>query len=70
MISTYNVEHAVQELERCAKAGWRGALIWMVPPKEISFTSDHYERFWEAAQNLDMPVSLHILTGFGYAKNR
>ncbi len=70
MISTYNIEHAVQELERCAKAGLRGALIWMVPPKEISFRSDHYERFWAAAQELEMPVSLHILTGFGYARNR
>ncbi|MFQ5682505.1 MAG: amidohydrolase family protein [Candidatus Binatia bacterium] len=70
MISTYNVEHAVQELERCAKGGLRGAVIWEVPPKELSFTSAHYERFWAAAQDLDMPVSLHILTGFGYAKNR
>lgn len=70
MISTYNTEHAVEELERCAKAGLRGALIWQVPPKEISFTSDHYERFWAAAEDLAMPVSLHILTGFGYARQR
>ena len=41
MISTYNIEHAVLELERCAKAGLRGALIWQVPPKDLSFTSDH-----------------------------
>lgn len=70
MISTYNVDHAVQELERCAKAGLRGALLWEVPPKEMSFTTDHYERFWAAAQEMEMPVSLHILTGFGYSRNR
>ncbi len=70
MISTYNMDNAVQELERCAKAGMRDAVIWEVPPKEIPFTSDHYERFWAAAQDLEMPVSVHILTGFGYSKNR
>ncbi len=70
MISTYNIEHAVQELERCAKAGLHGAIIWQVPPKEISFTTDHYERFWAAAQDLETPVSFHILTGFGYSKTR
>ena len=68
MISTYNIDHAVQELERCAKAGLRGALVWQVPPKELSFTTDYYDRLWAAAQDLEMPVSLHILTGFGYAR--
>ncbi len=70
MIATYNTEHAVQELERCAKAGLRGALIWQAPHKDLPFTSDHYDRFWAAAQDLNMPVSLHILTGHGYSKNR
>ena len=70
MISTYNIEHAIQELERCTKAGLHGALIWQVPPKQIPFTSDHYDRFWAAAQDLEAPVSFHILSGFGYAKNR
>ncbi len=70
MIATYNTEHAVQELEGCAKAGLRGALLWQAPPKDLPFTSDHYNRFWAAAQDLNMPVSLHILTGHGYAKNR
>jgi predicted TIM-barrel fold metal-dependent hydrolase len=70
MLSMYNVEHAVQELERCRKAGLRGATIWQVPPPEIPFTSDHYERFWAAAQEMQMPVNLHILSGHGYSKRR
>ncbi len=70
MISTYNMDNAVKELERCAKTGLRGALVWQVPPKEIAFTTEHYERFWAAAQELQMPVNLHILSGFGYARNR
>jgi predicted TIM-barrel fold metal-dependent hydrolase len=70
MLSMYNVEHAVRELERCREAGLRGAIIWQVPPPEIPFTSDHYERFWAAAQEMSMPINLHILSGHGYNKRR
>lgn len=64
-ICLWNMENAVRELERCRKAGLVGATIWMVPPEEIPFSSDHYERFWAAAQDIEMPVSMHINTGFG-----
>ncbi len=70
MIATYDMDHAVAELRRCKDAGLRGALIWQVPPKEMAFTTDHYEHFWAAAQEMEMPVSVHILTGFGYVKTR
>ncbi len=64
MISAYNIDHAVRELERAKKAGLRGALIWQYPPNDaLSFFSDHYERFWGAAQDLGMPINLHIVTG-------
>ena len=69
MISTYNVDHAVSELKRCRNSGLRGAMVWQVPHPDLPFTSDHYDRFWAAAQDLEMPVSLHILTGFDYSKN-
>ena len=65
-ISTYDIDVAVRELERCRNQGLCGALIWQTPPAEFSFTGNHYERFWAAAQDLDMPVSLHILTGAPY----
>jgi predicted TIM-barrel fold metal-dependent hydrolase len=29
---------------------------------------EHYEPFWSAAEDLDMPISLHILTGHNYTK--
>jgi predicted TIM-barrel fold metal-dependent hydrolase len=70
MLSMYNVEHAVQEMERSRKAGLRGSIIWQVPPPEIPFTSDHYDRFWAAAQDMNMPINLHILSGHGYSKRR
>ena len=62
-ISVYDIDHAIQELERCRKAGLKGAMIWQAPHKELPFRSVHYNRFWETAQELDVPISLHILTG-------
>ena len=68
-LSMYNVDHAVKELERCRKGGLPGAMIWSMPHPDLPFSSDHYDRFWAAAQDMDVPVSLHILTGHGYMKN-
>jgi predicted TIM-barrel fold metal-dependent hydrolase len=50
------------------KGGLVGALIWQVPPQHLSFVSDYYDPFWEAAQDLNMPVNLHILSGFNYSR--
>lgn len=66
MISTYDISQAITELKRCKRAGLKGGLIWQVPPDELAFSTDHYERFWAAAQDLEMPISLHILTGAPY----
>lgn len=67
-LSAYNIENSIKELERCRKAGMRGALVWQVPHPDMPFTGTHYERLWAAAQDMDMPISLHILSGHGYAK--
>jgi len=65
-ISAYNIDNAVKELERCRKAGLKGALIWQAPHPDLPFHSKHYDRFWAAAQDLEAPVSMHILTGHSY----
>ena len=70
MISSYNIPNAIRELERCKKMGLKGALIWQVPPEHLHFTTDHYEDLWAAAQGLDMPVNLHILSGFNYSSQQ
>ncbi len=68
-ISVYNIDHAIEELERCKRNGLRGSLVWQAPHPDLPFTSDHSERFWAASQELDMPVNFHILTGHNYSKN-
>ena len=64
-IPLWNIDNAIRELERCRKASLVGATVWMVPPPDIPFISDHYERFWAAALDMDAPVTMHINTGFG-----
>jgi len=69
-IPTYNIDVAIAELERCQKGGLKGGLVWQVPHPDFPFTSNHYDRFWAAAEALEMPISIHILTGHGYDKQR
>ena len=67
-ISVYDIDEAVEELERCARAGMKGSIIWQAPHPDLPFHSDHYNKFWAASQEMNMPVNLHILTGHGYHK--
>ena len=69
-ISIYDVDVAVRELERCAKAGMKGSIIWQAPHADLPFHSAHYDKFWAASASLNMPVTLHILTGHGYHKDK
>ena len=39
MISLFDVDRARRELERCAKMGLKGALIWAAPPEDRSSLS-------------------------------
>ncbi len=67
MIATFDIGHAIAEMRRCKDAGMRGVLVWQVPPGKYAFSTMHYDRLWAAAQEMRMPVSLHILTGEPYA---
>ncbi|HEX3864870.1 MAG TPA: amidohydrolase family protein [Stellaceae bacterium] len=65
MISLYDPKAGAVELERCAKMGLKGAMIWCSPPAERPYSLDIYDVFWGTAQELNMPVSLHAITGMG-----
>lgn len=64
-LSLWDVEAAVVELERCARLGLRGGMIWGGPPRDRPYRSDVYEPLWAAAADLAMPLSLHVVTGMG-----
>ena len=63
LISLEDIGAGVVELQRTAKMGLRGAMIWGAPPRERPYTSKEYDPFWAAAQDLQMPLSLHVITG-------
>ena len=62
LITLEDIPSAVAELERIARKGMKGAMIWAEPPDDRPYSHRDYEPFWAAAQSLSMPLSLHILT--------
>src|SRR5216684_32199 len=63
LISLEDLGEGVKELERARRIGLKGAMIWGAPPRERPYTSKEYDPFWAAAQELEMPLSLHVITG-------
>ena len=57
-----DVQEGIKEMERCQKMGLVGAMITVYPPEDRSYASPEYEPLWAAAQDLGMPLSLHIAT--------
>ena len=62
LISMYNVDNAVKELQRWTKRGLRGAMIAVVPPEGTEYSEPRYEPFWAAAEDIGAPISIHTLT--------
>ncbi|MGH7865561.1 MAG: amidohydrolase family protein, partial [Candidatus Binataceae bacterium] len=63
LVSLEDIGEGVKELERAAKTGLKGAMIWGAPPREKPYHLKDYDPFWAAAQDLQMPLSLHVITG-------
>jgi len=65
LISLWDVDAGVRELERCAALGLKGAMIWGYPPDDRPYYTPAYDPLWACAQDLQLPLSLHIVTGMG-----
>jgi len=63
LLATFDMDRAVAELRRARAAGLRGAIIWTAPPEGDTFFDPRYAPLWAAAEELSMPISLHILAG-------
>jgi predicted TIM-barrel fold metal-dependent hydrolase len=62
LINLDDVQEGVEELARARKIGLVGALIPAYPRIDRPYSSPEYASFWAAAQDLDMPVGMHIAT--------
>lgn len=55
-----DVDVGVAELQRARKKGLVGALVPVSPREECPYSHRMYDEFWAAAQDLNMPVSMHL----------
>ena len=60
LLNVDDVQVAVKELERCARMGLVGAMIPVAPVEGREYDSPIYEPLWAAAQDLEIPLSLHV----------
>ena len=64
VVPTHDVDWAVNELQRVRKLGFRGAMINTVPPVGCPpFRDKSYDKLWAVVEELELPLTMHILTG-------
>jgi predicted TIM-barrel fold metal-dependent hydrolase len=64
MVPTFDIGWAVKELKRIKQKGLRGAAIPLALSADYPpYRDPAYDVFWAAAQDLDMPITLHAITG-------
>lgn len=54
-----NIEDALAELAHAAKVGLKGVLLGVFPSGKVYPTAED-DKFWAAAQEMDMPVTIHV----------
>ena len=62
LVNDEDVQEGVKELERARKKGLVGGMISVYPSPDKQYDQPEYEPLWAAAQDLDMPISLHTAT--------
>ncbi|MBM3925281.1 MAG: amidohydrolase [SAR202 cluster bacterium] len=56
------VQEGIEEMRRSADMGLAGVMISSFPRKGQAYNEPMYEPFWAAAEELEMPVALHVTT--------
>ena len=62
MINIDDVQEGIREMEHYAKLGLAAAMISMYPWESRGYDLPEYEPLWAAAQDLEMPLGLHVTT--------
>ncbi|MCH7845738.1 MAG: amidohydrolase family protein [Acidobacteria bacterium] len=66
--ATVRLSNAGGTVQPDKKGDLRGVYFPISPDPELPYSSDHYEKFWAAAEALDMSINLHINSGLGYRR--
>lgn len=62
-IQLRDLDEAIAELARAKELGHVGACIAATAPPERRYVDPWYDRFWAAAQEMQMPLAMHLFTG-------
>jgi predicted TIM-barrel fold metal-dependent hydrolase len=62
-VQLFDLDEAIKEMKRCKAMGHVGISIAATAPPEHLYTDRWYDKFWAAAQDLKMPLNMHIFTG-------
>lgn len=58
-----DIDESIEELQRVAKMGIRGAAIPCTAPLDKPYSDPIYEPFWSAAEEVGLPLTMHIFCG-------
>ena len=64
-----DVDEAIDELYRVAKMGIRGVAIPCTAPPDKLYSGPAYEPFWSAAEEVGLPITMHIFCGANWPMN-
>lgn len=62
-IQLYDLDEAIAELARARSLGHVGACIAATAPPERRYIDPFYDPFWAAAEEMAMPLTMHLFTG-------
>ena len=62
-IQLFDLDEAIQEMERSKKLGHVGVSVAATAPPDKLYSDPYYNKFWEAAEAMEMPINWHIFTG-------
>src|SRR5690606_11595989 len=62
-LQLYDLDEAIREMERAKKMGHVGVCIPATAPPDRLYSDPWYDKFWAAAQDMNMPLGMHIFTG-------
>jgi predicted TIM-barrel fold metal-dependent hydrolase len=60
LLSALDLDWSIEEMKRCARLGFKGAVLPSGLPEEISYADPDYDRLWAEAQDLNFPMHFHI----------
>ena len=58
-----DIDLAIEEMTRAAKLGVRGFMIPTHIPTDRPYHHEDYDPFWAAAQEMNLPLTMHIFVG-------